>query len=114
MLVDRDEGKQHLDLCFKYVVMCRLVDWLQQSLGPRVSGVRVSSRLVTFPAVLVQGEMGLSPTMVRYMQQQAAAQGVTDQTLFGSSMSQPILEINPDHPIVEQLDMMVCADTGVA
>lgn len=96
----------------KTVLLCnvqhfRLVEWLQQTLGPRVHNVVLSSRLHTHPAVLVQGQMGLSPTMQRYMQQQAAAQGVSEQKLFGASLNQPILEINPTHPITKQLDMMV-------
>lgn len=85
----------------------RLVEWLQQTLGPRVHNVVLSSQLHTNPAVLVQGQMGLSPTMQRYMQQQAAAQGASEQKMFGASLNQPILEINPNHPITQQLDMMV-------
>ena len=83
------------------------MEWLQQCLGPRVHNVSLSSRLVQHPAVLVQGQLGLSPTMQRYMQQQAAAQGLAEQKLFGATLNQPILEINPNHPIIKQLDLMV-------
>ncbi|KAL8274640.1 hypothetical protein Esti_001355 [Eimeria stiedai] len=98
------------ELATKRIELGGLVEWLQQTLGPRVHNVVLSSRLRMHPAVLVQGQMGLSPTMQRYMQQQAAAQGVSDQKLFGASLNQPILEINPTHPITQQLDSMVRAD----
>ncbi|OEH78741.1 heat shock protein [Cyclospora cayetanensis] len=98
------------DFATKKIELGGLVEWLQQTLGPRVHNVVLSSRLLTHPAVLVQGQMGLSPTMQRYMQQQAAAQGVSEQKLFGASLNQPILEINPTHPIIKQLDMMVRSD----
>ncbi|KAL8452668.1 hypothetical protein Emed_001232 [Eimeria media] len=94
------------ELATKRIELGGLVEWLQQTLGPRVHNVVLSSRLRMHPAVLVQGQMGLSPTMQRYMQQQAAAQGVSDQKLFGASLNQPILEINPTHPITQQLDSM--------
>lgn len=108
-----EEQRKQLEptaLVTKKIELGGLVEWLQQTLGPRVHNVVLSSRLHTHPAVLVQGQMGLSPTMQRYMQQQAAAQGVSEQKLFGASLNQPILEINPTHPITNQLDMMVRAD----
>ncbi|CBZ55026.1 putative heat shock protein 90 [Neospora caninum Liverpool] len=94
----------------KRVQMGSLCEWLQQILGSRVHNVHVTDRLFTSPAVLVQGDFGLSPTMQRYMKQQAAAQGVSEQELYGASLNQPILELNPYHPIIQRLDIMVKRD----
>eukprot|EP00070_Physeter_catodon_P049834 XP_028356728.1 heat shock protein 83-like [Physeter catodon] len=48
--------------------------------------------------------------MQRYMKQQAAAQGVSEQELYGASLNQPILELNPYHPIIQRLDVLVRCD----
>lgn len=93
--------------CLLRAVACSLCEWLQQILGTKVHNVHVTDRLFTSPAVLVQGDFGLSPTMQRYMKQQAAAQGVSEQELYGASLNQPILELNPYHPIIQRLDNMV-------
>ncbi|PHJ15057.1 heat shock protein [Cystoisospora suis] len=94
----------------KRIQMGSLCEWLQQILGTKVHNVHVTDRLFTSPAVLVQGDFGLSPTMQRYMKQQAAAQGVSEQELYGASLNQPILELNPYHPIIQRLDNMVRRD----
>ena len=47
----------------------------------------------------------MSPTMQRYMRAQAVASG-QDDTGVGS-YNQAVLEINPSHPIVKDLDRMV-------
>lgn len=70
-----------------------LTDKLRSTLGERVKEVRVSSRLTDSAACLVSGEGDMSGTLERLLKQ--AGQPVPDR--------QPILEINPDHPLVQRL-----------
>ena len=75
--------------------------------------VVVSTRLTESPAAMVQGEYGMSPSMQRYMQAQAVAMGGEDDAEMAGmmgSMNQSVLEINPDHAIVEALARMVASD----
>jgi molecular chaperone HtpG len=71
-----------------------LVDRMQGVLGDRASAVRVSSRLTDSPSCLVSDEHGMSTHLERMLK--AAGQQVPG--------SKPILEINPQHPIVERLN----------
>ncbi len=70
-----------------------LVDKIKASLGERVKDVRVTHRLTDSPACLVADEHDLGGNLARLLK--AAGQKVPD--------SQPILEINPDHPVVQRL-----------
>ncbi|HEY1920197.1 MAG TPA: molecular chaperone HtpG [Streptosporangiaceae bacterium] len=68
-----------------------LLERLKAALGDQVSQVRVSSRLTTSPACIVADEPDLDVFMARRMR--------------GSGLpSQPVLEINPRHPLVERLN----------
>eukprot|EP00922_Rhytidocystis_sp_ex-Travisia-forbesii_P014958 GHVS01022371.1.p1 GENE.GHVS01022371.1~~GHVS01022371.1.p1 ORF type:complete len:838 (+),score=194.76 GHVS01022371.1:346-2859(+) len=87
-----------------------LCEWLQNYFGKKVHRVAASDRLTESPAILVQGDYGLSPTMQRYMKQQATSQGMSDQDVYGMNMNQAVLEINPDHAIIKKLHQMVRAD----
>ncbi len=69
------------------------VDWLKGLLQGQVSDVRASGRLTDSPAVLVDGEDGVSANMERILR--AARQDV--------ARSKRILEINPEHPLVRKL-----------
>jgi molecular chaperone HtpG len=62
-------------------------------LKDRASGVRVTHRLTDSPACLVSDEHGMSTNLERMLK--AAGQKVP--------ASRPVLEINPSHPIVQQL-----------
>ncbi|OQY67363.1 MAG: molecular chaperone HtpG [Rhodocyclaceae bacterium UTPRO2] len=70
-----------------------LVDKIKASLGERVKDVRVTHRLTDSPACLVADEHDLGGNLARLLK--AAGQKVPD--------SQPILEINPGHPVVQRL-----------
>ena len=65
----------------------------RRSLKDRASAVRVTSRLTDSPACLVSDEHGMSTHLERMLK--AAGQNVPT--------SKPILEINPQHPIVQRL-----------
>jgi HSP90 family molecular chaperone len=74
--------------------------WLKDILGDRVQKVEISSRLVDSPAALVQGAYGMSPTMKRYMK----AQGMSENPgTMGMGNVAPTMEVNMDHPILQQL-----------
>jgi molecular chaperone HtpG len=71
-----------------------VVDKLTDSLKAKTKQVRVTTRLVDSPACLVTGEGELSPQLIRMLQQ--AGQAIPE--------SKPILEINPEHPLVKKLE----------
>jgi molecular chaperone HtpG len=70
-----------------------LVERIQNVLKDRASAVRVTSRLTDSPSCLVSDEHGMSTHLERMLK--AAGQNVPG--------SKPILEINPQHPIVQRL-----------
>jgi len=103
---DDDKKKELENLNDEYA---DLLSFLQSALGSRIEKAVVTTDLTDSPAALVQGAYGLSPTMQRYMKAQAVAMG--EQTMPG--MNQAILEVNPSHPIVQQVDVMRrSADVG--
>ncbi|HEX5301685.1 MAG TPA: molecular chaperone HtpG [Streptosporangiaceae bacterium] len=68
-----------------------LVDQLKAVLGERAYDVRVSSRLTTSPACIVANEADIDINLAR--------------RLRGTGVPrQPVLEINPDHPLVRRLN----------
>ncbi len=70
-----------------------LVGKLKDVLGGRITDVRVTSRLTDSPACLVASDYGLSRNMARILK--ATGQGAPD--------IPPIMEINPDHRIIQNL-----------
>jgi molecular chaperone HtpG len=70
-----------------------LLDRMQAALRDRASAVRTTARLTESPACLVADEHGMSMNLERILK--AAGQRVTG--------TKPVLEINPDHPIVKRL-----------
>jgi molecular chaperone HtpG len=70
-----------------------LVERIRTTLGERVKDVRVSGRLTTSPACLVADEHDIGANLQRILK--AAGQSVPQ--------ARPILEINPEHPIVRRL-----------
>ena len=70
-----------------------LTEKIQRVLGEKVNEVRTTFRLTESPACLVAGEHDLSANLERLLK-------AAGQKTMGSK---PILEINPHHPIVQQL-----------
>ncbi len=70
-----------------------LLDKIKTSLGERIKDVRITHRLTDSPACLVADEHDISGNMARMLK--AAGQK--------APASVPILEINPDHPVVQRL-----------
>jgi molecular chaperone HtpG len=68
-----------------------LVERLKKALGDKVSDVRTTNRLTTSPACIVADEPDIEMNLARRMR--------------GSGLpSQPVLEINPEHALVQRLD----------
>jgi molecular chaperone HtpG len=72
----------------------KLVERIKKVLDEKVKEVRITSRLTSSPACLVSDENDMG----RHLEQILQASG---QSIPGSK---PILEINPDHPIVKKID----------
>ncbi|KAG6426175.1 hypothetical protein SASPL_110393 [Salvia splendens] len=89
--VSERENKQEYNL---------LCDWIKQQLGEKVAKVQVSKRLASSPCVLVSSKFGWSANMERLMR----AQTLGDQSSLEFMRGRRILEINPDHPVVKDLN----------
>jgi heat shock protein beta len=98
------QKKQSLQQEYKQVT-----EYLETLLSGQVQRVVLSDLLTDSPAALVQGAYGMSPTMQRYMRAQAVASGRDGASGFGN-LNQAVMEINPKHPIIKDLDRMVKAD----
>ena len=71
-----------------------LLERLKEALKDSVEDVRATTRLVDSPACLVVKDSGISLQLARVLKQ--AGQPVPD--------TRPVLEINPEHPLVKKLD----------
>jgi len=67
---------------------------LKEALKDKAEDVRVTTRLVDSPACLVVQEHGMSTQLARLLKQ--AGQKAPE--------SKPVLEVNPEHPLVRKLD----------
>ncbi|MBI1889197.1 MAG: molecular chaperone HtpG [Burkholderiales bacterium] len=89
-LEDETEKKQHEETESQYK---DLVEKMKTTLTDKAKDVRVTFRLTDSPACLVADEHELSGNLVRMLK--AAGQNAPD--------TKPILEINPNHPLVQRL-----------
>ena len=90
VLEDEAEKKQHEETETQFK---DLVEKMKTALADKAKDVRVTFRLTDSPACLVADENELSGNLMRILK--AAGQEAPD--------SKPILEINPDHPLVQRL-----------
>jgi len=89
-------------------------DYLETALAGKVQKVKMTDQLTESPAALVQSAYGMSPTMQKYMKaQNVAAGGAEDPGMMGS-FNQAVLEVNPTHPIVLDLERMIAGTQGDA
>jgi molecular chaperone HtpG len=86
-----EEDKKHTEEAGK--AFQPVIDKIKQTLGDKISDVKISARLTDSPACLVSETYGMSRTMERIMK--SAGQNIPT--------SKPIFEINPDHPLVSRL-----------
>jgi molecular chaperone HtpG len=89
-LEDEAEKKEHEETETQYK---DLVEKMKGALADKAKDVRVTFRLTDSPACLVADEHELSANLVRMLK--AAGQSAPE--------SKPILEINPNHPLVTRL-----------
>lgn len=89
-LEDEAEKKEHEETETQYK---ELVEKMKGALADKAKDVRVTFRLTDSPACLVADEHELSANLVRMLK--AAGQSAPE--------SKPILEINPNHPLVTRL-----------
>ncbi|RJG15078.1 molecular chaperone HtpG [Massilia cavernae] len=89
-LEDEAEKKEHAETETSYK---ELVEKMKAALGDKAKDVRVTFRLTDSPACLVADEHELSGNLLRMLK--AAGQNAPE--------SKPILEINPNHPLVTRL-----------
>jgi molecular chaperone HtpG len=84
-----------------------LAKWLKGTLGDKVNEVRLSQRLVESPAVVVDSDKQMTPSMRRIMK--AMKQDGPE-----LAAAKPDFEINPAHPLLARLDMMRQKDATLA
>jgi len=89
-LEDEAEKKEHEETESQYK---DLVEKMKGALADKAKDVRVTFRLIDSPACLVADEHELSANLVRMLK--AAGQNAPE--------TKPILEINPNHPLVTRL-----------
>jgi len=89
-LENEAEKKQHEETENQYK---DLVEKMKTALADKAKDVRITFRLTDSPACLVADEHELSGNLIRMLK--AAGQNAPE--------SKPILEINPDHPLVQRL-----------
>jgi len=89
-LADKEEKEQKEKAADEHG---KLLERLKKGLGERVTEVRISTRLVDSPACLVVGEHDMSANLARVLKSVGQE----------APRTQPILEINPDHPLVKRL-----------
>ncbi|CUI08435.1 molecular chaperone HtpG [Massilia antarctica] len=97
-LEDEAEKKEHEETETSYK---ELVERMKAALGEKAKDVRVTFRLTDSPACLVADENELSGNLLRMLK--AAGQSAPE--------SKPILEINPNHPLVTRLKNEDAAST---
>merc|ERR1712151_449593 len=104
---DEDAKKKKKELSEKY---SKVIEYLEAELAGLVEKVVISTLLTTSPAALVQGAYGVSPSMQRYMKAQSVAAG-SDAT-SNNMINKAILEINPDPPIIHDIEDMIEKESG--
>lgn len=82
-----------------------LADWIRKVLQERITEARASERLVDSPLILVNPEGEMTPSMQRIMQ----AMGNT-----GPQAAKRILEFNPDHALIRNIDRIRKTDEDLA
>merc|ERR1711971_667179 len=100
---DEEEKKKREENVKKLEGLCKV---MKDILDKKVEKVTVSTRLVSSPCCIVTSQYGWTANMERIMK----AQALRDTSTMGYMAAKKHLEINPDHPIVENLRQRAEAD----
>jgi len=100
---DEDEKNKREENVKKLEGLCKV---MKDILDKKVEKVTVSTRLVSSPCCIVTSQYGWTANMERIMK----AQALRDTSTMGYMAAKKHLEINPDHPIVENLRQRAEAD----
>ncbi|VDO94188.1 unnamed protein product [Soboliphyme baturini] len=100
---DELEKKRREENKVKFENLCKV---MKEILDKKVEKVTISSRLVSSPCCIVTSQYGWSANMERIMK----AQALRDTSTMGYMAAKKHLEINPDHPIIEQLRQRIEKD----
>merc|ERR1719381_237966 len=93
---DEDEKNKREENVKKLEGLCKV---MKDILDKKVEKVTVSTRLVSSPCCIVTSQYGWTANMERIMK----ARALRDTSTMGYMAAKKHLEINPDHPIVENL-----------
>ncbi len=93
---DEEEKKKHEEDKSKFENLCKV---MKNILDNKVEKVLVSNRLVDSPCCIVTSQYGWTANMERIMK----AQALRDTSTMGYMAAKKHREINPDHPIMENL-----------
>lgn len=93
---DEEEKKKFEEAKAQFEELCKV---MKNILDRKVEKVVVSNRLVDSPCCIVTSQFGWSANMERIMK----AQALRDTSTMGYMAAKKNLEINPFHPIMEQL-----------
>ena len=100
---DEEEKKKREEDKTKFENLCKV---MKDILDKKVEKVVVSNRLVDSPCCIVTSQYGWTANMERIMK----AQALRDTSTMGYMAAKKHLEINPDHPIMENLRQKAEAD----
>ncbi|KAF5303025.1 hypothetical protein FQR65_LT08354 [Abscondita terminalis] len=100
---EEEEKKKREEDKTKFEGLCKV---MKNILDNKVEKVVVSNRLVESPCCIVTSQYGWTANMERIMK----AQALRDTSTMGYMAAKKHLEINPDHPIVENLRQKAEAD----
>lgn len=101
--VDEEEKKKQEEDKTKFENLCKVMKTILDS---KVEKVLVSNRLVDSPCCIVTSQYGWTANMERIMK----AQALRDSSTMGYMAAKKHLEINPDHPVIENLRLKAEAD----
>lgn len=103
--IGKDSKDKELKDSFKDLTMW----WKDALVTENVDSVKLSNRLADSPCVVVTSKFGWSANMERIMQSQTLSDASKQAYMRGKR----VLEINPRHPIIKELQERVAKDPEV-